>query len=77
MPRLHEQRVTELPPNEHRGEWWVVETWRECDCPDCNVGGHWMRGAAASTREGAESLMRADQRPVRVPDPADGDDPPC
>ena len=39
MPDLHEQRIRKAKKDP---EYWILEEYRECDCPDCEKDGHWI-----------------------------------
>ena len=56
-PKLYEQRIRKLPPNTHRAEYWLLEEWAPCDCPDCDAEAHWMQRAGGSL-EMVESMKR-------------------
>ena len=56
-PKLYEQRIRKLPPNKHRGHYYVLEEWAPCDCPDCDADAHWMQRAGGSL-EMIESMKR-------------------
>ena len=46
VPDLHDRRYRKRSS----GEYWIVEEWMECDCPDCDEEAHWI-GIAGLTEE--------------------------
>ena len=54
MPNLYERRIRKAKEDP---EYWVLEEYRECDCPDCEKEGHWMQIAGTPKKEELEKRI--------------------
>ena len=58
-PKEWERKMTVRPPNEHStGSYYTVWEYRHCDCPECDVGLHWMGIMGTTNKEDAERCLR-------------------
>ena len=47
-------RIREAP----QGQYWLVEEWRPCDCPECEVDAHWMSRAGCTSIDDARIIAK-------------------